>query len=162
MARPIDIPSDELAAAYLAGWSTPALARRYGCSPATIAKRLRAAGIALRDARFHAIPVAEAALRRLYLDEQLPIAAIAAVLGVSASTVGNKRRAYGIPIRTMTDDQLRAWDKAGRKAALGGIVTHAQMSRVFKKSTHWDPGEWPSALFMRRVRKAAAKLEAGK
>lgn len=99
MARPIDIPSDELAAAYLAGWSTPALARRYGCSPATIAKRLRAGGIALRDARFHAIPVAEAALRRLYLDEQLPIAAIAAALGVSASTVGNKRRAFGIPIR---------------------------------------------------------------
>jgi hypothetical protein len=99
MARPIDIPSDELAAAYRAGWSTPALARRYGCSPATIAKRLRAAGIALRDARFHAIPVAEAALRRLYLDEQLPIAAIAAALGVSSSTVGNKRRAYGIPIR---------------------------------------------------------------
>jgi hypothetical protein len=99
MARPIDIPSAELVAAYLAGWSTPALARRYACSPATIAKRLRAAGVALRDARFHAIPVAEATLRRLYLDEQLPIAAIAATLGVAASTVGNKRRAYGIPIR---------------------------------------------------------------
>ena len=70
--------------------------------------------------------------------------------------------AYGIPIRTLTDAELRTWDKAGRKAALGGIVTHAQMSRVFKRSTHWDPGEWPSALFMRRVRKAAAKLEAGK
>jgi hypothetical protein len=99
MARPIDIASDELAAAYRAGWSTPALARRYGCSPATIAKRLRAAGVALRDARFRALPVAEGALRRLYLDERLPIAAIAAALGISASTVGNKRRAYGIPIR---------------------------------------------------------------
>ena len=99
MARPIDIPSAELAAAYLAGWSTPALARRYGCSPATIAKRLRAAGIALRDARFHKVPVAESTLRRLYLDERLPIAAIAAAVGVSASTVGNKRRAYAIPIR---------------------------------------------------------------
>lgn len=99
MARPIDIPSDELAAAYLAGWSTPALARRYACSPATIAKRLRAAGVALRDARFRAVPVAEATLRRLYLGERLPIAAIAAVLGVSASTVGNRRRAYGIPVR---------------------------------------------------------------
>jgi hypothetical protein len=95
----IDIPGEELVSAYLAGWSTPALAQRYACSPATIAKRLRAAGLALRDARFRAVPVAEAALRRLYLDEQLPIAAIAAALGVSASTVGNKRRAYGIPIR---------------------------------------------------------------
>jgi hypothetical protein len=99
MARPLDIPGGELGAAYLAGFSTPALARRYGCSPATIAKRLRAAGIALRDARFHSVAVAEGALRRLYLDERLPIAAIAAALGVSASTVGNKRRAYGIPIR---------------------------------------------------------------
>ena len=99
MARPLDIPGDELGAAYLAGFSTPALARRYGCSPATIAKRLRAAGIALRDARFHSVAVAEGALRRLYIHERLPIAAIAAALGVSASTVGNKRRAYGIPIR---------------------------------------------------------------
>src|SRR5262245_9075752 len=99
MARPLDIPSDELSAAYLAGFSTPALARRYGCSPATIAKRLRAAGIALRDARFTRVPVPEGALRRLYLGERLPIAAIAALLGISASTVGNKRRAYGIPIR---------------------------------------------------------------
>jgi hypothetical protein len=99
MARAIDIPSGELVAAYLAGFSTPVLARRYACSPATIAKRQRAAGIALRDARFHKVPVAESTLRRLYLDEQLPIAAIAAALGVSASTVGNKRRAYVIPIR---------------------------------------------------------------
>ncbi len=99
MARPLDLPADELSAAYLAGFSTPALARRYGCSAATIAKRLRAAGIALRDARFHSVVVAEGALRRLYLDERLPIAAIATALGVSASTVGNKRRAFGIPIR---------------------------------------------------------------
>jgi hypothetical protein len=99
MAPPIEIPGDELGAAYLAGANTPALARRYGCCPATIAKRLRAAGIALRDGRFPSIMVAEATLRRLYLDERLPIAAIAAALGVSASTVGNKRRAYGIPIR---------------------------------------------------------------
>src|SRR5262245_8963406 len=100
MARSMDIPSGELVAAYLAGFSTPALARRYACSPATIAKRLRAAGIALRDARFHKVPVAESTLRRLYLDERLPIAAIAIALGVSASTVGNKRRAYAIPLRS--------------------------------------------------------------
>jgi hypothetical protein len=99
MPRQIDIPCDELGAAYLAGVGTPALARRYGCTPTTIAKRLRAAGITLRDARFTSIAVAEGTLRRLYLDERLPIAAIAVTLGVSASTIGNKRRAYGIPIR---------------------------------------------------------------
>ena len=85
-----------------------------------------------------------------------------AMMKRTAKLVARLCLAYGIPIRTLTDAELRAWDKAGRKAALGGIVTHAQMSRVFKKSTHWDPGEWPSALFMRRVRKAAAKLEAEK
>lgn len=67
---------------------------------------------------------------------------------------------YGIPIRYLTDAQLRAWDAAGRPAHLGGIVTHAQMSRVFKRSTHWDPGAWPRGLFLRRVRKAAARLQA--
>jgi len=39
------------------------------------------------------------ALRRLYLVEHWPIAAIAAHFGVSASTIGNHRRRYGIPIR---------------------------------------------------------------
>lgn len=68
--------------------------------------------------------------------------------------------AYGIPIRTLTDAQLRAWDNVGRPARGGGIVTHAQMSRVFKKSSHWDPGKWPSAVFMRRVRKAADRIKA--
>jgi hypothetical protein len=38
-------------------------------------------------------------LRRLYLVERWPIAAIAAHFGVSASTIGNHRRRYGIPIR---------------------------------------------------------------
>jgi hypothetical protein len=35
----------------------------------------------------------------LYLGERWPIAAIAAHFGVSASTIGNQRRRYGLPIR---------------------------------------------------------------
>jgi transcriptional regulator of aromatic amino acid metabolism len=88
-----------LSADYYAGQSTLALARRHGCSPTTIAKRLRACGVALRDARFVSIPIAEAMLRQLYLDERLPITAIADHFGVSVSTIGNKRRAYDIPTR---------------------------------------------------------------
>jgi hypothetical protein len=44
------------------------------------------------------------ALRRMYLEERQPIVAIAAHFGVSASTVGNKRRRYGIPLRPRRPD----------------------------------------------------------
>lgn len=67
--------------------------------------------------------------------------------------------AYGIPIRLLSDGQLRAWDKAGRPAELGGIVTHAQMSRVFKKSTHTDPRELDMSAFVVGVRAAAHRLK---
>jgi transcriptional regulator of aromatic amino acid metabolism len=99
MPRNVLLPCDELCSAYLAGQSTTALARRYGCSPTTIAKNLRMCGITLRPSRFVPAQIEETALRRIYLDERWPITAIAAHFGVSASTIGNKRRRYGIPIR---------------------------------------------------------------
>src|SRR2546423_9092180 len=99
MSHHIDLPSAELCESYTAGLSTLSLARRYGCSPATIAKRLRAHGVTLRESRFPPVYIAEAPLRRLYLEERLTIAAIAAHFGVSASTIGNKRRSYNIPRR---------------------------------------------------------------
>lgn len=58
--------------------------------------------------------------------------------------------AYSIPVRFLTDDELRAWGN-NKTAKNGGIVTHAQMSRVFKKSTHWDPGAWPTEKFLEAV-----------
>ena len=102
MPRRIELPCSELGASYLAGATTPVLALHYGCSPATIAKRLRDCGIALRNARFLPITLPEVALRRLYREERRPIAEIAAYFGVSASTISNKRRLYGIPIRPRT------------------------------------------------------------
>ena len=96
------LPCNELCSAYLAGQSTTVLARRYGCSPTTIAKNLRMCGVTPRRSRFTPIPIEEAALRRIYLDERWSIAAIAAYFGVSASTIGNKRRRYGIPKRGRT------------------------------------------------------------
>jgi AraC-like DNA-binding protein len=99
MPRCIPLPCDEIAAAYRAGHTTLSLAQRHGCSPTTVAKRLRACGITLRDSRFLPIHIAEAALRRLYLAERQPITAIAAHFGVSVSTIGNKRRSYDIPVR---------------------------------------------------------------
>ena len=99
MPRNVLLPCDEICSAYLAGQSTSILARRYGCSPTTIAKNLRMCGITPRLSRFTPVQIEEAALRRLYVGERWPIAAIAAHFGVSASTIGNQRRHYGIPIR---------------------------------------------------------------
>lgn len=57
---------------------------------------------------------------------------------------------YGIPARWLTDTQLR--DGTSR-----GLVTHAQVSRVFKGSTHWDPGpNFPKARFLELVTKGSA------
>lgn len=99
MPRQISMPCDELTAHYHSGASTIWLAQLYGCSPTTVAKHLRACGATVRRSRFQPSPVAEAELRRLYAEERLPLTAIAAHFGVSVSTIGNKRRCYGIPAR---------------------------------------------------------------
>lgn len=99
MSRRLDLPCAQLCASYLAGQSTTSLARRYACSPTTIAKYLHACGVALRRARYAPVQLDAGALRRAYLEERWSIAAIAALFGVSASTVSNKRRRYGIPRR---------------------------------------------------------------
>jgi transcriptional regulator of aromatic amino acid metabolism len=99
MSRSINLPDAELCDLYTTGQSTTALAQRYGCSPTTIAKHLRDAGVTLRCSRFLPIPIDEAALRRMYLEERLPIVMLATHFGVSSSTIRNKRRRYGIPPR---------------------------------------------------------------
>src|SRR6266540_560033 len=97
MPRNILLPCDQLCSAYLAGQSTT-----------TIAKKLRRCGITPRLSRFAPAQIEEAALRRLYLGERWTIAAIAAHFGVSASTIGNQRRRYGIPIRPRHATQARS------------------------------------------------------
>lgn len=58
---------------------------------------------------------------------------------------------HGIPIRHLTNAEL----KAGKK----GFVSHAQVSEVFKKSDHTDPGAgFPWDVYMEMVRAAAAEL----
>jgi len=53
-------------------------------------------------------------------------------------------RKYGIPIRHLTVAEL----KAGRM----GFVAHDDVSKAFKRSTHWDPGpNFPWASFLARV-----------
>src|SRR5918911_5378590 len=100
MLQPFNLPCPELRVRYESGQTTTELASHYGCSPTTIAKYLRDCGVELRSSRFQPIEVDEATLRRLYLDERLPIPEIARRLGISVSTVSNKRRLYRIPVRS--------------------------------------------------------------
>ena len=99
MSRRKVIPCDELQSAYAEGYSSTTIAQRYRCSPTTIIKYLRRCGLPIRPSRFLAREIPEATLRRLYLEEHLPVVVIAAYFGVSVSTINNTRRRYNIPTR---------------------------------------------------------------
>jgi N-acetyl-anhydromuramyl-L-alanine amidase AmpD len=68
-----------------------------------------------------------------------------ALIERSAREVAAWCNRWGIPARYLTDAQLA--DGLTR-----GIVTHAQVSRVFKRSDHTDPGKnFPAQSFLARV-----------
>lgn len=55
---------------------------------------------------------------------------------------------YGIPLRFLTADDLRAMGTSAR-----GITTHLEVSRAFEPGGHIDPGpNYPIDYFMKRVR----------
>lgn len=59
--------------------------------------------------------------------------------------------AYDVPVRHLTDEALVADQR--------GIVGHAQVSRAFHQSGHWDPGvTFPWVDFMARVDKRVTQL----
>lgn len=103
MATRISLPCEELRRLYLEeGLGVAQVAARIGCSAATISNRLRACGIAARSGRFAASQITPALLSQLYSEQRLPVAVIAARLGVSIGTIHNRRRAFGIPTRRAT------------------------------------------------------------
>lgn len=60
---------------------------------------------------------------------------------------------HDIPIRHLTDAQLRAGE--------AGLIGHVQASRVYKLSSHWDPGtSFPWGDYLTWVRNAAATRNA--
>lgn len=59
-----------------------------------------------------------------------------------------------IPARWLTDRELRLGHR--------GFTTHAQVSRVFKESDHYDPGKgFPSTYFLSLVRRRLKWIESG-
>ncbi len=100
MPRQITIPCDELRRLYEdEHLGTVAIAQRYGCSATTISLHLRKCNILARPSRFQPHTVSPEELRRLYLEEKLPIREIARRLGISVSTFNNRRRALNISRR---------------------------------------------------------------
>jgi DNA-binding Lrp family transcriptional regulator len=99
MRKPMNLPDGELVRRYGEGDSVTVLAQEYGCSPATISRRLRALGVAMRPNRYQPLPIAAEELERLYTRERMPLKMIARRLRVSVGTVANRRRAFRIPKR---------------------------------------------------------------
>lgn len=73
-----------------------------------------------------------------------------AMLHVTAQLAAHLCASYGIPVRWVT--------VAGLRRGEHGVTTHANVSRAFRQSTHWDPGFWPRRRFMRLVRDYHAQL----
>jgi N-acetyl-anhydromuramyl-L-alanine amidase AmpD len=60
---------------------------------------------------------------------------------------------YNIPVKHLSDAELAAGQK--------GIIGHVQATRVYKKSTHTDPGEgFPWDHFLERVKQHHAQVMA--
>ena len=72
----------------------------------------------------------------------------------TARLVAHAALAYDVPIRFLSPAELLA----GRR----GITTHANVSKAFRQSSHWDPGWWPRRRFMRLVRRHARELKGRK
>jgi len=67
------------------------------------------------------------------------------LLNNAAEAAGQYSLKYDIPVRRLTNDELRNPESKG-------IVSHAQVTEVFKKSTHTDPGKgFPWEFFLQRV-----------
>lgn len=63
------------------------------------------------------------------------------MLEIAAVCCAEWCKKYDIPVRLLTDAQVRSGYK--------GFVPHSQISRVYKKSSHWDPGpNFPWAKFL--------------
>lgn len=74
------------------------------------------------------------------------------MLKLSAAHARSIALAAGIPLRHLTDAELAA--------GYAGFVGHDQVSRVYKRSDHWDPGpQFPWSQYMGLVNNGEAETE---
>ena len=74
------------------------------------------------------------------------------MLKLSAAHAREIALAAGIPLRHLSDDELAA--------GAAGFVGHDQVSRVYKRSDHWDPGpNFPWSQYMGLVNNGEADTE---
>lgn len=74
------------------------------------------------------------------------------MLKLSAAHAREIALAAGIPLRHLSDDELAA--------GYAGFVGHDQVSRVYKRSDHWDPGpNFPWSQYMGLVNNGEAETE---
>jgi hypothetical protein len=72
------------------------------------------------------------------------------MLNRTARLTARQCLAYGVPIQWVGVKGLRE----GKE----GITSHANVSKAWGQSTHWDPGWWPRRWFMLRVKMHARRI----
>ena len=66
---------------------------------------------------------------------------------------------HGLEAKWLTEGELRLIRNGNRLVT--GLTTHALISKVFKMSSHWDPGNgFPKRLFLLLVKRYLRQLEA--
>lgn len=96
----VKIPCSELRRFYEdERMSMIAIAEHYGCSPTTIANRVREYEIPTRPGLFQAIVIDANELRRLYTEEEWLVKDILRHMNISESTFNYYRRKFNIPPR---------------------------------------------------------------
>lgn len=67
------------------------------------------------------------------------------MLDLAANAVAQYCLKYNLPVKHLSNEELKRGER--------GIVGHAQVSRVYRKSTHTDPGDgFPYLYFIERVK----------
>lgn len=85
-------------------------------------------------------------------DSQWHDAESRAILMRSAAIAAGVTKRHGIPIRHLTNAELRA--------GKAGFIGHNQASEVYKRSSHWDPGPgFPWDDYLALVKAHRAKLD---
>jgi len=151
MESPEEPNTAENVAAWMAGKTAPQASYHFGVDTNSIVQSVK-----LGDEAWHAPPInptsvgIEHAGRASQRREEWLDPYSLAELQLSAQLVRDLCIRLDIPMRWLTDAQLVAGEK--------GITTHAQVSRAFKKSDHWDPGAgFPADVYMQLVTQEAAK-----